>query len=110
MVSANLDGYFLVKPIEEIEQLVRGKATKMSVHQVRYFGLGNSEHAGYFALFELLGFENLKDKNADFRAGEQLVGIFQSQISEDIPRTRLKFNVILGFLHVRAPGLPYIFS
>ena len=34
VVRANLDCHFAVKPFEKIEQLVRGEAAEMPVHQV----------------------------------------------------------------------------
>ena len=54
MVTADFDRHFPVKPFQKIEQLVRGEAAEMPVHQVRHVRLRNAQNIGDFALFQLL--------------------------------------------------------
>ena len=55
---ADLYRHFLVEPLEEIQQFVCCEAAKMTVHQVRYVRLCNSQNTGYFSLLELFVFQN----------------------------------------------------
>ena len=41
-MTANLDRDFPVKPFQKVEQLVRGEAAEMPVHEVRHAGLGGA--------------------------------------------------------------------
>ena len=52
-VGADFDGHFLVKPFEEVKQLVRGEPAEMSVHQVRHLSLSNVEKRSNFSLSQV---------------------------------------------------------
>ena len=52
LVRADPDRDFLVEPLEEIEQLVRGEAAEMAIHQMRHVRLRDAEQFGDFPLLE----------------------------------------------------------
>ncbi len=44
VVRTHLDRHFSIKPPQEIQQLVGGEATKVSVHQMGHVGLSNAQN------------------------------------------------------------------
>src|SRR5258708_35427161 len=102
-MSAHLDLHFLVQAPQKIEQLVRGKAAEMPVHQVRYIGLCNPENPGDLALFYFLIFQNLENVNPNLRPGIELSGILQPQLGKEIAGILLKLNYS-SFFRAHAPG------
>jgi hypothetical protein len=65
------------------------KRLKMSVHQVRYFGLRNPQNASDFALFQLFLLQDFEDVESYQRASHELIRLFQAEVREDIPGTNL---------------------
>lgn len=61
----------------------------MSVHQVRYIGLCDSQDASDFALFQLFLFQDFEDVKSDLRASHELIRVFQTEVREDIPGANL---------------------
>jgi hypothetical protein len=49
-MTAHFDLHFLVQTLQKVEQLVRGEAAEMSVHQVGHIGLRNPQDSRDFAL------------------------------------------------------------
>ena len=114
MVTADLDRHFPIKPFQKIEQLVRREAAEMPVHQMRYVGLCNAQNVGDFALFQLLVFEDIEDMESDLRARQKLIGIFETQIRENVSgptrfrnplRTQLAFVFSYSSVCAGDPGL-----
>ena len=91
-MGANFDTHFPVKPPEKIEQLVCGEAAEMSVHQMRYVGLCDAQNAGNFTLLQLLFFQNFEDMKPHLGTGQELIGILQSQVGENVPRANFKLS------------------
>jgi hypothetical protein len=86
------NGYLAVKAPEKIEQLVCAEAAEVPVHQVRYVRLGDSQNAGNLPLSKLSFLENAENVESDLRASEEFIGIFQTEIGEDVPRSNLGFS------------------
>jgi hypothetical protein len=84
MATADLNRHFPVKALQKIEQLIRREATEMPVHQVRHLRLGNTQNIGDFSLFQFLIFEDFEDMESDLRPRQKLVGMFETQILEDV--------------------------
>jgi hypothetical protein len=67
-MAAHFDLHSLVQALQKVEQLVRGEAAEMTVHQVRHIGLRNPENPGDFALFQFPVFQNFENVNSNLRA------------------------------------------
>jgi hypothetical protein len=78
LVGADPDRHLGLQSLEEIEQLVGGEAAEVSVHKVGDFRLFDPEQRRDLSLWQLLGFEDLLDVEADFGACEQFVAILQT--------------------------------
>jgi hypothetical protein len=97
MVRADLDRHLLAKALQKIEELVRGEAAEMPVHQMRHVGLRNAENAGDLALLQFLVFEDLEDVKSDLRAHHKLVGVFEAEIGEDVAGALFELNLFSLF-------------
>jgi len=75
---------FRIESSEKIEQLVCCEAAEMSVQQVRYVGLGNSQNASDFALFQLFPLQHFEDMESYLRASHELIRVSQAEVREDI--------------------------
>jgi len=104
---ADLDCHLSIKPFQKVEQFVRCKPTEMPIHQVGHIGLGNPQNVGDFSLFQPPVFEDCEDVVSDLSARQKLIGLFEPQIREDIPRALLEFNWFSLFrAHALTPVLP----
>ena len=82
--GAHLDSHFVVESAEKGEQLVRGEATKVSVHQMGHVGLRNAQNTCDFGLLQFLFLEDFEDVESDLRTSHELVGIFQTKIRKNV--------------------------
>jgi hypothetical protein len=106
-VTADLDRHLAVKPFQEIEQLVRGEAAEMPVHQVRHVGLRDAQNIGDLALLQLLVFEDLEHMKSHLRPHNELVGILEAEVGEDVAGALFEFNGFSLFrAHAPTPALP----
>ena len=92
VMAADLDRHLPVKPFQKIEQLIGCEATEMSVHEMRYVRLSDTQNTGDLALLQLFVFEDLVNVEADLGARIELVGILEAQIRKDISGAFLKLN------------------
>src|SRR5579864_6365663 len=99
-MTTDLDLHFPVQALQKIEQLVRGEAAEMPVHQVRHIGLCDPEYPCNFALFQFLVLQNFENMDADLRTGVKFAGVLQSQIGEYVAGAFLKLNWFSSF-HAR---------
>jgi hypothetical protein len=89
VVRTHLDRHLSTKSPQEVKQLVCCEAAEMSVHQVRYIGLRNSQNPSDFALFQLFLFQDFEDVKSYLRSSHELIRVFQAEVREDIPGANL---------------------
>ena len=106
-VLTDSDSDFPVEPFQKIEQLVRGKAAKVAVHQVGDLWLRDTEKRGNLPLLEIFVFEDCVDMKADLRPRQKLVGIFQPEVSIDVAAALFIYDFSLVFL-VHVPHSPLL--
>jgi hypothetical protein len=88
-VRTHLDRHFSIKPPQEIQQLVGGEATEVSVHQMGHVGLRNAQNTSDLTLFQFFLFQDFENVKSYLRTSHELVGIFQTKIGKNVSRPDL---------------------
>src|SRR5689334_16857860 len=75
--------------IQEPKEPVEREPIELAPHQSRYLGLVDAENRRGLGLSEFAFGDDVADALHEFGLGQQLLGVFQSQVGKDIAATGL---------------------